>query len=180
MPKKSAKKSAKKSTKKSAKKPLKKSSKKPLKKSSKEEFSTTTPKVEVVPVTELYDNESVYCQFNVSDYAKSIKFYSEVLEWKPSKLSESTPDPDTIGWYEFQLPVKGAFLGLGKAQDGSVTPSRSLVISVKNLEQFKQTMVSKEANPSEITDVPNMISYLTINDPDNNSIMFISEPRVKS
>lgn len=156
------------------------SSKKSAKKSSKKVSSKPAQKVEVVPVNELYDKESVYCQFNITNYKESIKFYSEVLEWKPSKFSESSPDPETIGWFEFQLPLKGAFLGLGKSQDGSVKPSESLVISVKNLEQFKQTMDSKKANPSEITDVPNMISFLTVNDPDNNSIMFISEPRVKS
>lgn len=172
MPKKSIKKSS------SNKKAI--SSKKTTKKSSKKVSSKPAPIVEVLPVTELYDKTSVYCQFHVSDYKKSIKFYSEVLEWKPSKFSESSSDPETMGWFEFQLPLAGAFLGLGKSQDGSVNPSSSLVIPVKNLEQFKETMVSKKANPSEITDVPNMISFLTVNDPDNNSIMFISEPRVKS
>lgn len=175
MPKKSAKKKGK--TTSSKKSPKKSSSSKSL---DKKEVSETKEEVKLVPATELYVKDSIYCQFDVSNYQKSIKFYTEVLEWEPSKFSISSPDPDTIGWFEFQLPLEGAFLGLGKSQDGTVTPSNSLVISVKNLEKFKQTMVSKKANPSDITDVPNMISYLTVNDPDNNKIMFISEPRVKS
>ncbi len=143
--------------------------------------SLTPPKDEKVKsAKELYNLDSVYCQFNVSNYQKSIEFYKEILEWNPSKFSSESPDPETMGWFEFELPLKGAFLGLGKAQEGKVTPSRSLVISVKDLEQFKKTMESKKAKPSEITDVPNMISFLTVNDPDNNSIMFISQPRVKS
>jgi len=129
--------------------------------------------------TELYNTDSIYCQHSISDYKKAIKFYTEILEWKPSKFSESSPDPDQIGWFEFELPVKGTFLGLGKPQDGKVVPSSSLVVSVKDLVQFKAAMESKKVVTSDITDVPNMISFLTVNDPDNNSIMFISEPRVK-
>ena len=173
--------------KKSAKKPKNSSS---SKKSSKKEVSRNKPadieasktidQQKVLPATDLYNKESLYCQFDVTNYQKSIKFYTDVLEWKPSKFSESSSDPDTIGWFEFQLPLEGAFLGLGKSQDGKVTPSNSLVIPVKDLEQFKLTMNSKKANPSEITDVPNMISFLTVSDPDNNKIMFISEPRVKT
>ena len=158
------------------------SKKKSSKKVSSKEKSTSPAKTtteKLIKATELYNSDSVYCQFDVSNYKNSIKFYQDILEWKPSKFSESSPDPEQIGWFEFELPLKGSFLGLGKSQDGSVTPSRSLVISVKNLEQFQQTMNSKKANPSEITDIPNMISFLTVDDPDKNSIMFISEPRVK-
>lgn len=168
MPKKGSKKA------KSSKKATKKSSKKAPSKASK---ATVT---EVLKATELYNSDTVYCQFDISDYKKSIKFYQEVLEWKPSKFSESSPDPDQIGWFEFELPLKGSFLGLGKPSDGKVKPSNSLVISVKDLKKFRATMDSKKANPSNITDVPDMISYLTVKDPDNNSIMFIAEPRIKS
>ena len=166
----------KKSTKKGSSK--KAASKKSVKSSKKAPKSSKTVE-EVMKATELYNSDNVYCQFNVTNYKNSIQFYKDVLEWNPSKFSESSPDPETIGWFEFELPLKGAFLGLGKSQDGTVNPSNALVISVKDLEKFKQTMVSKKAKPSDITDVPNMISYLTVNDPDNNSIMFISEPRVK-
>ena len=167
MPKSSSKKST--SSKKTPKKSTKKASTKPSMK--------TVEKI--LKATELYNSDSVYCQFDITNYKNSIKFYQDVLEWKPSKFSESSPDPEQIGWFEFQLPLEGAFLGLGKPQDGKVLPSNSLVISVKDLEKFRATMESKKANPSVITDVPNMISFLTVNDPDNNRIMFISEPRVK-
>ena len=175
MPKKSTKKS---SSKKTTPNKTVKRSKKPAKSISKE-IKTNKEAVKVLKATELYNLDSVYCQFDVSNYKNSIQFYKDVLEWNPSKFSENSPDPETIGWFEFELPVKGAFLGLGKSQDGTVKPSSSLVISVKDLEQFKHTMETKKANPSNITDIPNMISFLTVNDPDNNSIMFISEPRVK-
>ena len=161
--------------------PKKKAKKTSTKKtSSKKPSSKSKHELNVVKATELYKNDSVYCQFDISNYNESIKFYKEVLEWNPSKFSQSSPDPETIGWFEFELPLKGSFLGLGKPQDREIVPSRSLVISVKDLEKFKQTMQSKNAHPSDITDVPNMISFLTVNDPDDNSIMFISEPRVKN
>ena len=161
----------------SPKKAKKTSTKKP---SSKKPSPKPKQESTVEKATELYKTDSVYCQFDISNYRNSIKFYKEVLEWNPSKFSQNSPDPETIGWFEFELPLKGSFLGLGKPQDREIVPSRSLVISVKDLEKFKQTMQSKNVNPSEITDVPNMISFLTVNDPDNNSIMFISEPRVKT
>ena len=141
---------------------------------------TSELKVKVKSASEQYNRDSVYCQFMVTNYKKTIQFYSEVLEWKPSRFSEDSPDPDQIGWFEFELPLKGAFLGLNKSEDGKFTPSTSLVISVKYLEEFKATLNSKKANPSDITDVPNMISFLTVKDPDDNQIMFISEPRVKT
>lgn len=165
MPKKKAKKTV------SSKKTTKKSSKKP---------TTSSKEEKVRTAKELYNLDSVYCQFDVSNYQKTIQFYKEILEWNPSRYSSESPDPDTIGWFEFELPVKGAFLGLNKASGGKISPSKSLVISVKDLEQFKKTMESKKVKPSEITDIPNMISFLTVNDPDNNEIMFISQPRVKS
>jgi hypothetical protein len=150
------------------------------KKVSKKPSAATKVNLESVNISEMYDKNSVYCQHSISNYKNSIKFYKEVLELKPSKFSEDGPDPDEIGWFEFELPVKGAFLGLGKPQSGIVTPSSSLVISIKNIGEFKEAMAKKNAKPSEIMDVPNMISFLTVNDPDNNSIMFVSEPRVKS
>ena len=169
----------KKTTKKSSNSPPKSSEKVTTAKSSKK-ASTKAKEEKIAKVTELYNSDSIYCQFDITNYEKSIKFYKEILEWNPSKFSSSSPDPERIGWFEFELPLKGAFLGLGKAEVGRVTPSRSLVISVKDLEEFKKTMESKNAKPSDITDVPNMISFLTVNDPDNNAIMFISQPRVKS
>ena len=169
----------KKTTKKSSKSPVESSKKNTTVKTS-EKDSAKVKEEKIVNVSELYNSDSVYCQFDITNYEKSIKFYKEVMEWNPSKFSSSSPDPETISWFKFELPLKGAFLGLGKAQDGKVIPSRSLVISVKDLEEFKRTMESKNAKPSDITDVPNMISFLTVNDPDNNAIMFISQPRVKS
>lgn len=150
------------------------------KKTTKKASTPTKPSVNVKTARELYNTDTAYCQYNVSTYTKAIEFYKEVLELNPSKFSEGSPDPETIGWFEFELPLKGSFLGLNKSQETPVKTSGSLVISVKNLEELKAIIESKKVKTSEITDVPNMISYLTVNDPDNNSVMFISNPRIKS
>lgn len=141
--------------------------------------STTKAALNVKSAKESYKTDSLYCQYNISNYKKAIDFYKNILEWSPSKFSEGAPDPEEIGWFEFELPLKGSFLGLNKSQETPVKTSGSLVISVNSLEDFRTTMESKGIKASDITDVPNMISFLTVNDPDNNSIMFISEPRIK-
>ena len=159
----------------------KKTSKKASKKASKKESSTqaTTKESKVESIVKLYNSDSVYCQIPVTNYKKTIKFYNEIVELEPSDFSKTVSDPAAIGWYEFKLPVKGSFLGLNHATSGSVTPSNSLVLSVNNLDKLFDTLKKKNANPSDIIDVPNMISFTTIKDPDQNSIMFVGEPRIK-
>jgi hypothetical protein len=128
------------------------------------------------PLVKLYDKNSVYTTHVIKNYDLSRKFYSETLEFP---VNFEAPE---AGWYEFKLPVKGAFLGLSQYQEnqGEFVPANSLNVSIKDVEKVKSTLESRGITTSEIFDIPDMISMITITDPDENKVHFIAPPRVKS
>ena len=125
-------------------------------------------------LTKLYDSNSVYITHWIRDYKVSKKFYTEVLE-----IPVNIEIPQA-GWYEFKLPVKGSFLGLSQHREGEFKTADSLNISIKDVEKVKATLESKGVSTSDIVDYPDMISMISIKDPDENHIFFIGPPRVKS
>ncbi len=125
---------------------------------------------------DLYETSSVYTSYLIRDYAKSKRFYHDILE-----LPINLEIPEA-GWYEFMLPVEGAFLGLSqyREEQGEFQTANSLNISVKNIKTVKETLETKGLHTSDIFDLPDMISMITVQDPDENNIHFIGPPRIKS
>lgn len=144
----------------------------------KKKITKKKPTSKKTPTTEslakLYDSKSVYISHWIRDYKVSKKFYNEVLELP---INMEIPQ---AGWYEFKLPVKGSFLGLSQYREGEFKIADSLNISIKDVEGVKATLESKGVSTSDITDYPDMISMISIKDPDENHIFFIGPPRVKS
>ena len=56
----------------------------------------------------------------------------------------------------------------------------NLVISVSNLDKFREILTSNHIESTEIKDVPNVLSFLTVKDSDGNKITLLADPRVKS
>ncbi len=144
----------------------------------KRERKKTTPKKAPVKETmsKLYDKTSVYTTQFIKDYKTAKKFYNEILE-----LPINLEIPEA-GWYEYKLPVKGAFLGLNQHTEkhGEFVPSNSLNISIKDVEKAKATLDSRGVTTSDIMDMPDMISMITVTDPDENKVHLIAPPRIKS
>jgi predicted enzyme related to lactoylglutathione lyase len=141
----------------------------------------TTPKITKKTavketITKFYDKSSVYTTQFVRDFNKAKKFYAEKLEFP---INLEIPE---AGWMELKLPVKGAFLGLSlhRKDQGEFVTANSLNISIKDIEKTKSLLDSRGIKTSEIVDMPDMISMITIADPDENKIHFIAPPRIKS
>ena len=126
-----------------------------------------------------YFNGTIFIQYESSDFKKTIDFYEKGLDLEPSDFTKNGPNPDKVGLYEFQLPSKGAILSFSKAQEGKIKVNDNLVIMVTNIDSLRDDLMSKQIVASEIKDVPNLLSFFTVKDPDSNIVMFISDPRKK-
>ena len=123
-----------------------------------------------------YKTDQVYFSYDVKDYERAKKFYTEVLGF------EISWDGGTeVGWIEFDLPVPGARVGLSILREGEVkVGSGMLVLVVHDLEASKKYLESKGVETEDIVDVPDMVSWFNAKDPEGNIIQFVSDPRVKS
>ncbi len=126
-------------------------------------------------IKDYYNKTTVYTIYEVSNITKAKQFYTEILQ-----LPVSFEAPPEIGWIEIGLPVAGAYLALQLNQTDSIIPSTSLSLSCNNLEGLLTLLRENEQDISEITDVPDMFSYFSVSDPDENLISFIGPPRQRS
>ena len=123
-----------------------------------------------------YRKGSVYFQYQVKDFDRAKKFYSEVMGF------EIAYDGGTeVGWAEFKLPAEGARLGINLITSGEHRQgSGTLTIDVEDLEACKTYLENKGFSTTDITDIPNMVSYFNGKDSEGNPIQFVAEPRIKS
>lgn len=123
-----------------------------------------------------YKKGSVYFQYQVKDYERAKKFYSETMGF------EMTWDGGAeVGWGEFDLPAQGAKLGINLITEGEHRQgSGTLTLEVEDLEVCKKYLKSKGVKTGEIADIPDMVSYFNMRDSEGNAIQVVSDPRVKS
>ena len=141
----------------------------------------TIKKVTKTKETKITDffNGTIFVQYSTANLNRAIEFYSGKLDFEPSDFSKSGPDPEKVGLYEFKLPSNGAILTLSKEPAEKIVVNDNLVIMVNKIDNLWESLTNKEINPTEIKDVPNLLSFFTIKDPDGNTIMFMSDPRKK-
>ena len=83
--------------------------------------------------------------------------------------------------WEFALPAEGARLGINLIRDGEHRQgSGTLTMDVEDLDACKTYLESKGIDASDITDIPDMVSYFNLKDPEGNPIQVVANPRVKS
>jgi predicted enzyme related to lactoylglutathione lyase len=123
-----------------------------------------------------YKKGSVYFQYQVKNYERAKKFYSEVMGF------EMTWDGGTeIGWGEFDLPAEGAKLGINLITEGEHRQgSGTLTLEVEDLEKTKSYLEDRGVKTTEINDIPNMVSYFNIHDSEDNAIQIVADPRVRT
>ena len=134
--------------------------------------------IEKDTITDLYTG-TIFIQYESTDFQKTFKFYHEGLGFKFSDFSEKT-NPEEVGLLEFNLPAKGAILSFSKKSVEKFQVNDSLIIEVNDIDKLYESLTTRQINSSEITDVPNMLSFMTVKDLDGNLIMFISNPRKKT
>lgn len=123
-----------------------------------------------------FKTDSIYFQYNVKDFDRAKKFYTEIFGF------EITFDGGSeVGWCELDLPVKGAKLGLNLKLEGDITPgSGTLTFDVTDLDATKSYLESNNIKTTNITDLPDMVSYFDMYDSEGNRIQIVAELRVKS
>lgn len=123
-----------------------------------------------------YKTDSIYFQYLVTDYEQSKKFYEEVLGFE--KVFDAGSE---VGWVEFALPVANARLGLNINPEAKITQgSGVLTLNMADLDKTKSYFDGKGTETTDIVDIPDMVSYFNISDPDGNRIQIIADPRVSS
>lgn len=112
----------------------------------------------------------------MKDFDRAKKFYSEVMGF------DITWDGGAeVGWAEFALPAEGARLGINLIRDGEHRQgSGTLTMDVEDLDACQTYFKEKRIETTEITDIPNMVSYFNLKDPEGNPIQVVAEPRVKT
>lgn len=128
-------------------------------------------------IKDLY-NGILFVQYETTDFQKTIAFYHEGLGLDQSDFSKQT-SPEKVGLIEFNLPAKGAILSLSKALPDKIKLNDSLVIMVTDIDKLKDSLTNRHVTTSEIKDVPNLLSFMTVKDPDGNTVVFMSDPRKK-
>jgi predicted enzyme related to lactoylglutathione lyase len=123
-----------------------------------------------------YRKNTVYFQYYVNDFNRAKKFYEDILG-----LEKCWDGGEEIGWAEFELPLKGAKLGLNLRKDQDVRKgSGVLTLEAEDIEMAKENLDEKGIETSEIVDMPDMVTYFNIHDTEGNPIQFVADPRVKS
>ncbi|MHA1577424.1 MAG: VOC family protein [Candidatus Thorarchaeota archaeon] len=123
-----------------------------------------------------YKEDSIYFQYAVTDYERSKKFYEEILGFE--KVFDAGAE---VGWVEFALPVANARLGLNVNPEAKIIQgSGVLTLNMADLDKTKSYFDSKGTETTDIVDIPDMVSYFNISDPDGNRIQIIADPRVSS
>ena len=122
-----------------------------------------------------YKQDSIYFQYHVKDFDRAKKFYEEVMG-----LEKVWDGGSEVGWAEFELPLKGARLGLN-VQEGEIKKgSGVLTINVDDIAKTRAYFEAKGLSPTDIVDIPNMVSYFNIQDTEGNPIQIVTDPRIKS
>lgn len=119
---------------------------------------------------------TIYFQLDVKDLERSKRFYEDIFNLEVTWYM--SPE---AGWCELQLPGGAPKLGLNSsgAEEGAQPRGGTLTIEVEDLEGTKKYLEGKGIETTEISDIPNMVSYFNMRDSEGNMIQIVSDPRVQ-
>jgi len=125
---------------------------------------------------ELVMHDRIYFEIKVKDLNRAKKFYQDVFG-----LEVFDDAGEEAGWCSMCLPVPGVQLALQRVGEGNNhKSSASLIFSIFDIEAVESYLKKKGVTPRPIVDLPDMVSLLVMEDPDENEICFASPPRVRS
>ncbi len=117
----------------------------------------------------LFKNVNVV-SFDVTDWERAKKFYSEVLEW-PIAYAD-----DQIGWIEWGKEGE-AHVSINRWQGPGPVPvggGTTLVLAVDNAAAVTEALRARGVRCDDAVNIPGVIMYGTFYDPDGNRIQFAS------
>jgi predicted enzyme related to lactoylglutathione lyase len=115
-------------------------------------------------------NGGLVCAFQVTDLARAIKWYSDVLG---CKLIYKV---DEIGWCEMTSPTPGVAIGLSQVEKITGRGNCKLTFGVTDVEGSRATLESKKVKfEGPTVEIPGMVKLATFFDPDDNPHMFYQD-----
>ena len=111
-----------------------------------------------------------YFQIQVENLDRAKKWYEDILGL------DSLFFASEVGWGEMQLPGGDPKLGLNLTDKTPEGNWGKLMLEVEDIYEAKKFMEAKGVDTSEITTVPEMVSYFDIKDSERNGIQIVSTP----
>ncbi|MCZ6727045.1 MAG: VOC family protein [Acidobacteria bacterium] len=114
---------------------------------------------------------TVLVQLAVSDLDESIRFYTEVLEFK---LEEHRPD---LEWARVKPGIEGVTIGLSRQPEVKGSGTLSLNFGVVDLDRVRAILESRDVVFDGPTiEVPGVVRLADFKDPDGNRIRLAGDP----
>lgn len=107
------------------------------------------------------------CAINVSNFARAVKWYEEVLGF------EKIYDVPEMGWGEWATNVPGMTIGISEVQ-GTETGSggATLTFGVHDIDKARAWLESNDVKfDGETREIPELVKLATFFDPDGNTFM---------
>jgi len=116
----------------------------------------------------------VFFQVGVDDLLRAKEFYTKTFNFEVGWYL--SPE---VGWCEIKLPGSSS-VGLNtRDPKAKREPSWGiLTIEVENLDETHAYLAKKGLKPTEIVDVPQMVSYFNIKDTEENTVQIVGDPRI--
>ncbi|MGD9689374.1 MAG: VOC family protein [Phycisphaerales bacterium] len=115
-------------------------------------------------------NGGLTCSMQVTDLARSIKWYEEKLGFK------LLYKVDQIGWAELATEVPGVNLGLGQVEKITARGNVKLTFGVKDVGAARSMLEAKGVKfDGPTVTYPGMVMLATFFDPDENVSMFFQD-----
>ena len=111
-----------------------------------------------------------YFQIQVESLDRAKKWYEDILGL------DSLFFASEVGWGEMQLHGGDPKLGLNLTDKTPEGNWGKLMLEVEDIYEAKKFMEAKGVDTSEITTVPEMVSYFDIKDSEGNGIQIVSTP----
>ena len=109
----------------------------------------------------------VVAQVAVTDFQRSVKWYSEKLGFEPDYLIEE------MGWGELKTFIPGLTIGVNKSDEATGGTGVVLVLRVQDIDAARAALEAQGVafdGPTE--EIPGMVKLATFRDPDNNAFRF--------
>jgi predicted enzyme related to lactoylglutathione lyase len=119
---------------------------------------------------------TVFISIGVSNLNRAKDFYINSLGFEINFDAG-----EEVGWCELKLQGNDVLVGLNRyKEDELIIGSTSLCLTVEDLDVTREFLLAKKVETGEITDIPDMVSMMRVNDSEGNTILFVSSPRKKS
>lgn len=112
-----------------------------------------------------------YFQIQVGDLDRAKAWYEDILGL------DSLFFASEVGWGEMQLHGGDPKLGLNLSDKTPEGNWGKLMLEVEDIEEAKIYMEKKGVKTTEITTIPDMVSYFDIEDSEGNGIQIVSTPK---